>query len=307
MKNDQRVWTAFALLSLFWGSSFLFIKIGLRTLDPLMLVTLRLFIGLVGLMAILRWRRITMPKGWSNWRHIIFLGIFNTAIPFTLITWAESGENGIDSAVAAVLNSTVPLFSLLIAGVIVHSEKITLNKVSGLVLGFAGILLLFNQDIGQGTESLLPHFAIVLASLCYAVSSVYGTKNVGHMDPVAIATGQLLTAEIILLGTTLLFVDLGSQALNLATIASILWLGLLGSSLAYILYFFILRNWGATRTTLVTYMLPVVGVTAGVLILDESLDWRLIAGGAFIISGIVITNLRPNRRSLMKSDGQGTT
>ena len=248
-----------------------------------------------------------MPKGWSNWRHIIFLGTVNTAIPFTLITWSESGESGIDSAVAAVLNSTVPLFALIIAGVIVRTEKVSLNKVAGLLVGFVGIVLLFSQDLGQGSESFLPQLAVILASLCYAVSSVYGSKYVGHMDPVAISAGQMLVAEIILVAATLLFVDIGSQALNAATIVSIFWLGLLGSCFAYILYFFILRNWGATRTTLVTYMLPVVGVAAGVLVLNESLDWWLFIGGLLIISGIVITNWRPGRRQLMEADSQGTS
>jgi drug/metabolite transporter (DMT)-like permease len=305
MKNDQRVWTAFLLLSLFWGTSFLFIKIGLRTLDPFMLVTIRLIIGWLGLMAILKWRGMSLPRGWSNWRHIIFLGAFNTAIPFTLITWAESGLNGIDSTVAAVLNSTVPLFSFIIAAIIIQSERITLNKVTGLMVGFLGIIILLSQGFSWEVNSFLPPMAVVAASLCYGVSSVYGKQNVSHLDPVAISAGQLLAAELIMVAATLFIVDFSSQAVNIATVGSMLWLGLLGTCVAYILYFYILRNWGATRTTLVTYLLPVVGVTAGVLLLDESLDLQLIIGGLLIISGIVIVNWRPNRRRLMKPDSQG--
>jgi drug/metabolite transporter (DMT)-like permease len=305
MKNDQRVWTAFLLLSLFWGTSFLFIKIGLRTLDPFMLVTIRLIIGWLGLMAILKWRGMSLPRGWSNWRHIIFLGAFNTAIPFTLITWAESGVNGIDSTVAAVLNSTVPLFSFIIAGIIIQSERITLNKVTGLMVGFLGIIILLSQGFSWEANSFLPPMAVIAASLCYGVSSVYGKQNVSHLDPVAISAGQLLAAELIMVAATLFIVDFSSQAVNIATVGSMLWLGLLGTCVAYILYFYILRNWGATRTTLVTYLLPVVGVTAGVLLLDESLDLQLIIGGLLIISGIVIVNWRPNRRRLMKPDSQG--
>ncbi len=305
MKNDQRVWSAFILLSLFWGTSFLFIKIGLRTLDPFMLVALRLMIGWLGLMAILKWRGMNLPKGWSNWRHLIFLGIFNTAIPFTLITWAESGVSGIDSTVTAVLNSTVPLFSFIIAGLIIHSERITVNKVTGLMVGFLGIVILMSRGFSWEADSLLPPLAVVAASLCYAVSSVYGKQNVSHLDPVAISAGQLFTAELIMVVVTLFFVDIRDQALNIATVGSLLWLGLLGTCAAYILYFYILRNWGATRTTLVTYLLPVVGVTAGVLLLNEYLGWQLIIGGLLIISGIVIVNWRPKRRQLMKAEGQG--
>jgi drug/metabolite transporter (DMT)-like permease len=305
MKNDQRVWTAFILLSLFWGTSFLFIKIGLRTIDPFMLVTIRLIIGWLGLMTILKWRGMSLPRGWSNWRHIIFMGTFNTAIPFTLITWAESGNSGIDSTVAAVLNSTVPLFSFIIAGIIVQSERITLNKVTGLMVGFSGIIIMMSQGFSWEAVSLLPPFAVVAASLCYAVSSVYGKQNVSHLDPVTISAGQLLTAALIMVGATLFIVDFSSQAFNNATVGSLLWLGLLGTCAAYILYFYILRNWGATRTTLVTYLLPVVGLSAGVLLLNESLEWQLVIGGLLIISGIVIVNWRPNRRQLMKPEGQG--
>jgi drug/metabolite transporter (DMT)-like permease len=146
---------------------------------------------------------------------------------------------------------------------------------------------------------------VVAASLCYAVSSVYGKQNVSHLDPVAISAGQLFTAELIMVVVTLFFVDFRDQALNIATVGSLLWLGLLGTCAAYILYFYILRNWGATRTTLVTYLLPVVGVTAGVLLLNEYLGWQLIIGGLLIISGIVIVNWRPKRRQLMKAEGQG--
>ncbi|GMQ77890.1 MAG: DMT family transporter [Anaerolineae bacterium] len=305
MKNDQRVWTAFILLSLFWGTSFLFIKIGLRTLDPFMLVTIRLIIGWLGLMAILKWRGMSLPKGWSNWRHVIFLGIFNTAVPFTLITWAESGDSGIDSTIAAVLNSTVPLFSFIIAGIIIQSEKITLNKVTGLMVGFFGIIILMSRGFSWEANSLLPPLAVVAASLCYAVSSVYGKQYVSHLDPVAISAGQLLTAELIMVVATLFIVDFSSQALNMATVGSLLWLGLLGTCAAYILYYYILQNWGATRTTLVTYLLPVVGVTAGVLLLNEALEWQLVMGGLLIISGIVIVNWRPKRRPLIEAEGQG--
>src|SRR5690606_15097642 len=123
--NDRRVWFAFIGLALAWGTSFLFIKIGVQTLPPVTLVAFRLLIGLAGLLLIVRLQKLALPRGRSTWRHLFVLAALNVCLPFVLITWAESGERGIDSGLASVLNSIVPLFSVIISGLILRVEPVT--------------------------------------------------------------------------------------------------------------------------------------------------------------------------------------
>ncbi len=295
MSNDRQVWGAFIALAITWGTSFLFIKIGLQTLQPLTLVSFRLLIGAIGLLVILRLSKQKIPRDRLVWRNLAILGAINTAIPFVLITWAESGEGGIDSAVAAVLNSTVPLFTIGITGAILQIEKITVGRVGGLLVGFFGVVLMLSRGLGGGQGSLAAHLAVVVAALCYATSSVFARRHFPKTNPVVVATGQIIVATLLVTIFALLVEDQSQQSWTTTTIFSLIWLGLLGSCVAYILYFYVLGQWGPTRTTLVTYLLPVVGVTAGILLLDEGLDWRLLVGGGLILSGIALVNWRPRR------------
>jgi drug/metabolite transporter (DMT)-like permease len=143
--------------------------------------------------------------------------------------------------------------------------------------------------------------AIVLAALFYAISGVYARRHVQGVNPVVVATGQLAVASVIVWVLAMVFEEFDRQDLSTQTIFSVLWLGLLGSCLAYILYYFVLRNWGATRTTLVTYLIPVVGVTVGIIFLNEMFDWRLIVGGLLILSGVWLVNWRPRVNRAAKS------
>jgi drug/metabolite transporter (DMT)-like permease len=293
--DERKVWTAFILLALAWGTSFMFIKIALRTLEPLTLVALRLFVGWVCLLLIGWWQGIALPREGQVWQRLIVMGLLNTAVPFALISWAQSGVNGVDSGVASVLNSTVPLFSIVLAGVILKAEAVTSGRVLGLFVGFAGVVLLLGRDLSGEWGGIVPQLAVILASFFYAVSSSYARRYLQGVHPVVLATGQLLAADVLMVTAAILFEDFSRQSLPWATIGAVLWLGLLGSCLAYILYFYVLQNWGATRATLVTYLLPVVGVTAGVLFLSETLDWRLVVGGLLILSGVGVVNWRASR------------
>ena len=292
--EDRRVWAAFLLLALAWGTSFMFIKIAVQTVQPVTLVALRLLIGWLGLLLVMRWRGVTLPRRWRLWRHLLVVGIINVAIPFVLIVWAESGERGLDSGVASVINSTVPLFSILIAGLLLHMETVTGSKVLGLLVGFGGVLVLLSRGFSGHWKGLLPYLAVVMAAVCYATGSAYARRHLHGIRPVILAAGQLLVAALAVFTTALLLEDFGAQRFPPSTILALLWLGLMGSCLAYILYFYVLQKWGATRTTLVTYLIPVVGVTAGVLFLGETLDWRLLIGAALILGGIGAVNIRPN-------------
>lgn len=295
MIEDKRVWAAFLLLACAWGTSFMFIKIAVEDLEPLTVVAFRLLIGWVGLYVIVRLRKVSLPKERSTWFHLTVVGVINVAIPFILIVWAESGPQGLDSGLASILNSTVPLFSILIAGVALNMERVTPGTVLGLLVGFAGVVLLLGRRSLMDFGAFLPQIAIVLAASFYAIGTIYARRYLHGIRPVALALGQLLLADVVVFAMTFIFVDLRGQVFSWQAIAALLWLGLLGSCLAYILYFYVLQEWGATRTTLVTYVVPVVGVTVGVIFLGEQVDWRVIAGGILILSGVGLVNWRPGR------------
>jgi drug/metabolite transporter (DMT)-like permease len=293
--ENRNVWGAFLLLALAWGTSFMFIKVASRTVAPLTLVTVRLLFAWPLLLLIARWRRLPLPRRRDTWRHLAVIGVINVAVPFSLITWAESGARGLDSGLASVLNSTVPLFSVIIAGLLWQMEQVTTSMVAGLLVGFGGVVVLFGGTATWSVNSLLPYVAVVLAAVAYALGTAYARRNLHGVPPVILATGQLFTANVTVAVGALLFDDLGAQRFPLESLGALAWLGIIGSCLAYILYFYILREWGATRATLVTYVIPVVAVTVGFLFLDERVGWRLLVGGLLVLCGVAVVNWRPPR------------
>lgn len=303
MIDDRRVWAAFLLLALAWGTSFMFIKIAVEDLQPLTVVAFRLLVGWLGLFVIVRLRKVSMPKERATWFHLAVVGVINVAIPFILIVWAESGPQGLDSGLASILNSTVPLFSILIAGALLDMERVTVGSVLGLLVGFAGVVILFGRRSLTDPGGFLPQVAMVLAAGFYAIGTIYARRYLHGIRPVALALGQLLLADVVVFAMTFIFVDLGAQEFSWQAIGAVLWLGLLGSCVAYILYFYVLQEWGATRTTLVTYIVPVVGVTVGVVFLGEQVDWRVVVGGALILSGVAVVNWRPGRVQRVRVKG----
>jgi drug/metabolite transporter (DMT)-like permease len=282
-------WLAFILLGLAWGTSFLWIKIAVQEIGPFLLVALRLLFGILGLTVVVIYTRPAWPKERRLWMALAVLGITNTALPFVLISW---GEQYIDSAVAAVLNSTVPLFTMLIAHFTLRDDRITATRLIGLLVGFAGIIILLSRDLVSGAQAnLLGQAAVLLAALFYAGSSVFARKNTQGLTPMVQALVPLVVADALMwLVTPLVEAPLALPSLPLTWLA-IAWLGLIGSCLAYLLFYYLLHSVGPTRTTLVTYVFPVVGVVLGVVFLNELLDWQLFVGGAMVVGSIVLVNM----------------
>jgi drug/metabolite transporter (DMT)-like permease len=298
MTNPLRVWIAFALLSLAWGSSYLFIRLGLRQLTPLSLVGLRLLVGalVIGIIAYLRKQDLRLDSRQRWW--IILVATINTAVPFLLISW---GEVTVPSGLASVLNSTVPIFSVLLAGAVLHDEPVTTWRMGGVAIGFAGVVLLLSRDLTHGGvlwSHLAGQGAIVLASVCYAVAAVMTRRTLRGVPPLTIAVYVLALSTTEVLALSLVFSRPPLLAMHGLTVFSILWLGILGTGFAYVLAFFILSEWGAARYTLVAYMLPVVGLTLGAIVLSEHIDWRILGGSALVVLGIVLASIvrRPGGR-----------
>jgi drug/metabolite transporter (DMT)-like permease len=290
-----RSWGAFLLLGSIWGSSFLWIKIALAELEPFTLVGYRLLFGAVGMALVLLVRRPALPKERRTWLLLALMGVTNTALPFVLISW---GEIVIDSAVASILNSTTPLFTLIIAHYFLSDERMDLARALGLLLGFAGILLLFSRDVGlEGFRSgLLGQAAVLAAALSYAGSSVFARRAFRDVPLLIQASIPLFSADLLIwVGAIALESPVNIPALPITWVA-LAWLGLLGSCIAYLLYFYLINNVGSTRSTLVTYMFPVIGVVLGVLFLDERLDLRLIIGALMVVAGIGVVNWKPGAK-----------
>lgn len=283
------VWVPFLVLSLVWGTSYLWIKVGLETLPPLTLVAGRLALGTVFVAVAVAIAREPLPRRPRQYADLLVLSVINIVIPFLLIT---IGEETLDSSVAAILNATVPLFVIVIAPLVLPDERITLARVAGLALGFAGVVWLVAPGLTADIGASLPaEIMLVGSSLSYACGNVYARRTVRGMAPMIPALFQVGLAAAITLPLALA-VDRPWAGLQPAPIAlvAVAWLGLLGSGLAYLCYFTILRHWGSMRTAMTSYLLPVVGIAAGALALGEAVTANRLGGTALIVGGIAIVS-----------------
>jgi drug/metabolite transporter (DMT)-like permease len=285
-------WAAFGLLGLIWGSSFLWIKIGVESITPMMLVTLRVSFGLLALLVVMAVQRQAFPRDRVTIMKFVFMGIFNTVFPFLLITW---GETQIDSSLASILNAATPLFVIIIAHFWLHDEKITLARLGGLLIGFAGVVVLVLQNLSpdSGRNDIWGELAVLLATVSYAVALVFSRRHLRNTKPVIQSTMILVVASA-LMWTIMPVADrpIVFPATPVTWIA-VIWLGVLGLCVAYLLFFYLNNVWGPTRASLVTYVFPVVGMVLGIVFLSEPLTWNMIIGSILVVSGIVVVNRKP--------------
>jgi drug/metabolite transporter (DMT)-like permease len=285
-------WVAFGLLGLIWGSSFLWIKIGVEGITPIMLVTLRVSFGLLALLVVMGVQRQSFPRDRSTILKYVFMGIFNVVIPFLLITW---GETKIDSSLASILNAATPLFVIIIAQFWLHDEKITSARLAGLLLGFIGVVVLVLQNLkpGSGENNIWGELAVLLATVSYAVALVFSRRYLRGTKPVVQST-MILVVATALMWTIMPLADrpVVFPATPLTWIA-VLWLGVLGLCVAYLLFFYLNNAVGPTRASLVTYVFPVVGVALGIIFLSEPLTWNMVVGSILVVGGIGVVNRKP--------------
>ncbi len=294
----MRKWAAFWLVALIWGSSFLLIRIGVEELSPFQVVFIRTGIAAIGINLVLVLLKKRLPLDFKRLFPLIVIGIGNTTIPFALITW---GEQSIDSGLAAVLQSSAAFFTMLIAHFVFFDEKLSVKKILGLILGFLGVVTLASRSWASGTlvvNELTGALAIVLASLFYAVFTIYSRKQINtRYEPIVVSAGAMTFAAIssgILMVLAPYFN--GEPATMLVDVSSdvliaIGLLGLVNTFVAYLMYYWVVQQLGAGRASMVTYVVPAVGLILGVLILNEPLDWQIIVGAALIFCGIAVVNV----------------
>jgi drug/metabolite transporter (DMT)-like permease len=292
------VWAPFIALGLLWGSSYLWIKIGLESLPPLTLIAGRLTLGFLFLAAVVTVARQEVPRSRRQYGHLLVMSVVNIVIPFILISY---GERSIDSALASILNATVPLTVIVLAPLFLPDEGITAARVAGLAVGFAGVLLLVAPGLASGAGSDVPgELMMVGSSLSYGIGNVYARRNVRGLRPMIPALFQVAFATAIMVPLALL-VDDPFTRVHPAPVAflAVAWLGILGSGFAYLCYFTIMANWGATRTSMVSYLLPVVGIAGGGLVLGDPITGNRLAGTALVIAGIALVASGPAIRRLL--------
>lgn len=286
-------WIIFILVGGIWSSSFMWIKIALREVNPAELVAIRVTLGFLFGVVVILIQKVKLPKGKQEWLPLLFIGIINFAAPFFLISW---GEKSIDSSIASILDATVPLFTIFLAHFLLKDDRMTLLKVTGLLTGFAGVIILLSKDIGASSSTLYGEAAVVLASIFYAGSAVYIRKTTENTPGVLRSTIPMFSASVIMWITAIISEsDVQLPDLQLTWIA-LMFLGLIGSGLAFILAFYLIHEIGPTKATMVTYIFPLGGVILGVLFLKETLTWQILAGGILIIASLFIVNYNPSEK-----------
>jgi drug/metabolite transporter (DMT)-like permease len=294
-RTSQIDWLIFLALGLMWGSSYLFIKIGVETLEPFTLIALRLGIGLAVLATVVFLARESLPREPRIYGHLVVMSVINIALPFFLITTAEQTT---DSALAAIITGSVPLFTIVIAALVLEDEPITVNRLVGLAVGFVGVMIIVSRGLGSGQSTLSGELALVGSSISYAVGAVYARRNVRGLRPMIPALFQVGFAFAITTVLALLLEHPFQTNVRPDTVLSVVWLGILGSGFAYLAVFRLLSHWGATRTTLVAYLLPVVGIVLGFLVLNEQIDARIVLGTGLVTGGVALVNARYGQRRL---------
>ncbi len=280
-------WGMLVTLSVLWGGSFFFAGVALEELPPFTIVVLRVGIAAVMLNILIRLVGQVMPRDRRVWRAFFGMGLLNNVIPFCLIVW---GQTQIASGLAAILNATTPFFTVLLAHVLTADEKLTGNRVFGILVGLIGVVVIIGPEVLAGIGAdVLAQLAILAAALAYAFAGIYGRRfKVIGVTPMATATGQVTASTLMLLPVVLVVDQPWSLAMpGLNTWGAVLGIALLSTALGYILYFRILAKAGATNLLLVTFMIPVSAILLGSLILGEVLQAKHFAGMALIGFGLI--------------------
>ncbi len=278
-----------AALAAIWGASYLFIKLILADLGPLALNTVRCLIGALVLWAVVLYRRETLPRHWRVWATLALVGAVGIVVPFSAIAW---GTQYIPSGMSAILAAVMPIFTYLIV-LLIGAERLTARRALGILVGFGGIVVLVLPELdgAGGRLALLGELAIVGASVSYAFSITLARYRLQSVPSIFIATGQVSWALVFFIPLALLE-GLPARLPGLASAASLLVLGGLGTGVAYLIYYKLMRDIGVTATSLVSYLIPAVGVFWGWAVLGERLHWTAFVALALVILGMVLVNSR---------------
>jgi drug/metabolite transporter (DMT)-like permease len=278
---------AWLLLSLIWSSTWMFIKLGLEDLPPVTFAGIRFVVASLALGAFVAIARRPLPRARREWGLIALTGLLAFSLNYGLLFW---GEKYVSSGLAALLQTSIPVFGLVIGHVHLPNERMTPRKVAGVLLGVAGVaFILLYQKEANGASALWGGAAIVTGAFCVAYANVLIKARGARIDPAALALGQMVCGFVPLLvfGAAFEGNPLKLRWTPLA-ILCLLYLALVGSALAFLLFYWLVRNMDVTRTMLIPLVTPVIALSLGAIFLHEALTWRVAAGGAAVMCGIAL-------------------
>lgn len=284
----------FLLLCLIWGSTWLFIKLGLSDLPPFTFAGIRFVIASTILFAIVKARGLSLPRTRADWLLLATTGFLAFSVNYGAVFW---GEQHISSGLAALLQAMIPVFGLVIAHFYLPGEQMTPARILGVILGAAGVGVIFSNQLSiAGPKALAGCAALVVGSACTAYANVLVKARGAKLNPAILAGGQMIFGLI-----PLLIIGISTEGNPLhyhwtgMAVVSLFYLAIVGSVVAFMLYYWLVQHMDVTNTMLIALVTPVVAVILGMLVLNEKLDWRTVAGGAMIMSGIGMIVLRRGR------------
>lgn len=284
----------FVLVGTLWGSSYLAVKLAGASIGPITFVAIRLAFAVAFLVAVGLVLRVPLPA-LRDVPRIAVTGLTGVVVPFTLITW---GQRDIDSGLASIFNAATPLLTVLLAAVMLRDEPVRLGRLAGIALGLGGVAVVVGGGVDGGGDPPAM-LAILAASGSYALHAVYGRRFLGDVPPMTIVLVQSITGAVV---ATALAIAIERPALVLPpaeVIGAAGWLGVASSGVGALAFFRLLGSWGAGRTALVNYLIPVVGVLAGAVVLGERLDVTVLAGGVLVVAGVAVAG-RPGGVALRR-------
>lgn len=273
------------ILCVIWGSTWLFIKLGLENLPPITFAGIRFVIACAILFLLIRVRGISLPNNRRDWGLLALTGVLSFSLNYGLVFW---GEQYISSGLAALLQATLPAFGLVIAHIHLPSERMTWSKIFGVVIGFAGVAVVFSNQLAiAGGKALAGCVALVLSAFFAAYSNVLVKAHGRKLEPAILAAGQMFFGLIPLL---LIGIPLEGNPFHFhwtpMALVAMLYLAVVGSVIAFLLYYWLIQNMNVTNTMLIAMVTPVVAVVLGMVVLGEDLSWRTVAGGIMIMVGV---------------------
>jgi drug/metabolite transporter (DMT)-like permease len=276
-------------LALLWGSGFLWLKLALHGLNPIQIVLGRLVAGAAVMLAVIAVGHHALPKKPAPWAHLVVMAVLANIAPYFFFGW---GVERIASELAGVLNATTPLFTLVFA-LVVRAERLAAGRLTGLLLGFAGVVVLAAPWRATPGSPLPGVGACLLGSACYAASYVYARRFLTGrgLPALVLSTGQMTVgAALLVLAAPVVARD--PVTLTPTVVASVLVLGVLGTGVAYVLNYQLISDEGAVAASTVTYLIPLVAIVLGTVVLDEPLTWNLLVGAAIVLVGVAVSEGR---------------
>ena len=282
-QNLARELALLLLLATLWGASYTFIRVGVATIPPITLIAARTAIAGIMLWAVMLWRGMRLPSDAANWRRFLFQACLNSVIPWTLLAF---GERTLEAGLATILNSTSPIFTVLLSLAVSRREALTPRKLVGVVTGMAGISLIVGvQALGGFGQQLMAQILTVLAAVCYAGAAIFG-RGFKNLDPIAPAAGSLICGAAILIPASLSMERPWMLAPSTSSVLALIALAVFSTALAFVIYFRLIRTLGSVGTTAQAYLRVPVGVAFGVMLLGERPSATAWIGLACVVVGV---------------------